>query len=226
MAATFVNDGTTTDPTAPAPVPVLTATTDDGTRVDARHGLLTGPWVSAFWVEVPMPLRSKSNFRRGVRTRAQRGEWGRLKAFEHQLATLVEAACPDAWPLGERDKPLLRRPQVISFIWARTTLDTANLSKSVLDACQDLIFHNDASVRWTSAHATRTGKDKRGLLAFAVIDADADLTALHLAANSLVDAVVPFVAALDADGPLPAPEQELDDTTTPGTVDAQEAPHE
>lgn len=115
--------------------------------------LLDGPWVQAFLVDLDLPIRSKSNFRRS--RQAARSQWASLRDFESDLALLVRMAMPQGWETGQSSAPLPSRPVVVSSIVASTRLDPANLSKSVLDACQDLVFVNDASVKVSLNAGTR-----------------------------------------------------------------------
>lgn len=93
-----------------------------------------------------MPLRSKSNFRRSRRGSTESGAWDRSKVFEESLGWLVRAARPEVWVLGDRDALLAERPVVVAAIAARSRIDVANFSKSVLDACEGVLFVTDASV--------------------------------------------------------------------------------
>lgn len=121
-----------------------------------------GPWLSAFWVELPEVV-SKSNFRRYRPDDREHARWARYKDFEANLRSVLLEARPPGWEVGERRAPLSRRPVVVVSVWARSRLDTANLDKSVLDAGQppkvpavvapyltdrDVpLYWNDASVR-------------------------------------------------------------------------------
>lgn len=119
-----------------------------------------GPWDQAVWFEVPFPIRSKSNFRRS--SGASRGEWARQRSFEDDVRRLATAALPATWERGDPDRPLPSRPVVVVLICARTLLDAANLSKSVLDACEGTVFHNDASAALVSTLAERGRAEQSG----------------------------------------------------------------
>lgn len=155
------------------------------------------PWEQAFVFDVPLELRSKSNFRRH-QGNAGRGAWKAFKDFEANLALLARQARPLGWELGDAERPLPTRPVVVAFVFARSTLDAANLSKSVLDACEGVVFHNDASVRYCATLGVRTRSDSGGLVAFARLapDADAHATlraawALEALASASIDVVEP-----------------------------------
>lgn len=130
-----------------------------------RHGPLTGDlWVEAFWVEVPLVWRSKSNFRRGGN-----GAWAEQSRFEADLTRLVQVARPSTWDAGNPGTPLSDRPVVVSAMWAGTLLDAGNLSKSALDACEGVLYVNDASVRGVASFSSRTSSpsEQSGAIAFA-----------------------------------------------------------
>lgn len=120
-------------------LPVLSTQTASGEA-------LAGPWLCGFVLRTGLPLRSKSNFRRSRRGSGQVGVWERSKAFEESLGWLVRSARPGDWVLGERTVPLATRPVVVAAIAARSRLDVANFSKSVLDACEGVLYVTDASV--------------------------------------------------------------------------------
>ena len=112
----------------------------------APSDALVGPWSQGFVLRAGMPLRSKSNFRRSPRGEQESGAWARSKAFEESLGWLVRAARPDGWVLGDRSSPLEARPVVVAAIAACSRIDVANFSKSVLDACEGVLYVTDASV--------------------------------------------------------------------------------
>lgn len=122
---------------------------------------------SAFWVPVGR-VRSKSNFRRGPHDRS----WQSLRAFEDEVALLLRSHLPDSWELGPSDGPVATRPPVVACVMARTLLDAGNLSKSVLDAAQGIVFHTDASVRSVLELSERGGTGQHGLVGFALAGAD------------------------------------------------------
>lgn len=144
--------------------------------------VLQGPWDEAFTVLVPFTMRSKSNFRRGF----DRDKWNQLKDFESGLSILMRSALPEGWVIGSKDASLSSRPVVINAIYAVSTLDTANLSKSVLDACEGLVFHTDASVRALTAVSDRSSSASWGLVSFARLPASATLEEAANAASVLM----------------------------------------
>lgn len=153
----------------------------------AEFGELDGPWEQAWWFSVPVPVRSKGNFRRSNRRPKQ---WSALVKFEDDIAVLARRACPAGWEMGDISaKRVADRPAVVSFIFARTTLDTANLAKSVHDACQGIAFHRDSSVCYSAELAERTGRDQRGLVAYARL-APGSATPAALAAGAALAAAV------------------------------------
>lgn len=160
----------------------------------ADHGTLTGPWSSAFWVQVPFPLRSKSNFRRG--RQAEGRQWSSLRSFETALATLATAARPSSWDEGDASLPVGQRPAVLVCIVARSLIDTANFSKSVLDACEGVLFATDASVLGVSSLGIRARSDQECVVGFAQVDGAASLDDLTRALNALTSQTAAQAEAL------------------------------
>lgn len=150
---------------APGPVAPLAATSAAGREL--RRGTLAGPWEQAFWVEVPFAVRSKSNSRRGAYDSKAAQDWREHKTFVGELADTVAAAVPAGWVTGDPDEALGDRPVVVALVAARTLLDAGNLSKSVLDALEGLVYVNDASALHCTLVAVRSGSGQRGLVAFA-----------------------------------------------------------
>lgn len=163
---------------------VVVSPSDSSAESDG--GALTGPWGQAFWVAIPIPLRSKSNFRRGQR----QAEWTTHKRFERDLAVLVRSQLPDGWVLGAKNQPVSKRPGVICSVFGRSLLDAGNYSKSVLDACEGIVFHTDASVVHSGAFGIRARKDQRAYLAFARLEPGASLVDVVSATAALNEAVL------------------------------------
>lgn len=120
----------------------------------------------AFWVPLPA-VRSKSNYRH----QRHAGKWDRLRAFEDEVLLTVRAALPDGWDVGDANRPLAERPVVVACVAARTLLDAGNISKSVLDAAQGVVYHSDASVRAVSEFTQRARLDQDGAVGFALLRA-------------------------------------------------------
>jgi Holliday junction resolvase RusA-like endonuclease len=131
-------------------------------------------------------MRSKSNFRRGF----DRDKWNQLKDFESGLSVLVRAALPETWDVGNKDRTLSTRPVVVNAIYAVSALDTANLSKSVLDACEGLVFHTDASVRALTAVSDRSSSASWGLVSFARLPPTSDRGVAAAASAELLNATL------------------------------------
>lgn len=140
-----------------------------------------GPWLSAFMVVIPLPLQSKSNFRR-FKTGSSRSLTG---SFENSVGLLVKAARPEQWLIGDRNSPLSARPLVASYIRGRSNTDVANYSKSVLDACQGVLYVSDASVQSCMATGIR-GVSSSFMLAFAQVPAGSSPALLEEALRDLV----------------------------------------
>jgi hypothetical protein len=168
-----------------------------GTRPDetpVSHGPLNGPWECAFWVAPDFALRSKSNFRR----RRRSAEWSEYRTFEADLRAALTAACPDGWDPGDPAVPVAARPVVVSVVWARTLVDTGNLSKSVNDSAEGTLYHTDATVR---AEATLTDRVRPRapwfVAGFAQLGAGAPPAAVDDALIALIRAVREQVSAFD-----------------------------
>lgn len=147
-----------------------------------RHQDLTSAcFDAAFVVEVPFAFVSKSNFRRA---RAS-GSWATNRSFEDSVAVLVRSARPAMWLTDQPTAPLASRSIVVVSLYARTTLDAANLSKSVLDAAEGLLYVNDAQVAYCSALATRARAEQRGYVAAAQVRAHSDPDVVLAAGHAL-----------------------------------------
>jgi hypothetical protein len=151
-------------------------------------GLLTGPWVEGFWFSPGTALRSKSNFRRGPRQGA--GEWGTLRRFEQTVATTARLACPRSWELGDAAAPVTGRPMIVSVVVARSLLDAGNFSKSLLDACEGVVFHTDASVVASTGLAQRGRLDQGCIAGFARLEPGSDAMQVADAVAALTRLVV------------------------------------
>lgn len=148
---------------------------------DPTDPFLNGPWLSAFMVTVPLSLQSKSNFRR-FKAGSSRGLSG---SFENSVGLLVKSVRPAQWLLGDRDIPVADRPLVVSYIRGKSNIDVANYSKSVLDACQGVLYVSDASVQSCMATGTRGGSSSF-MLAFAQVPAGSPPDVLEEALHAMV----------------------------------------
>lgn len=120
----------------------------------------------AFWIPLPA-VRSKSNYRHMDKGNA----WRKLQGFENEVALSARAALPPEWVLGDKSDSVSQRPSVLCCIAARSMLDAGNLSKSVLDAVQGVIYHSDASVRAVTEIVERTSTDQCGAAGFVLLKA-------------------------------------------------------
>jgi hypothetical protein len=107
---------------------------------------------------------SKSNFRYG-----DTGHWRRNIAFERECSLLLKAALPLGWQVGSQSDDLSKRPRVVVAIAAVTLLDAGNVSKSLLDAAEGVVFLNDASVWAVTQIVSRSRHNQRTAAAFALI---------------------------------------------------------
>jgi len=121
--------------------------------------------LSYFVTSLPQ-VRSKSNYRS---TRAKSGAWREFAEFEKHASLLLRQSMPNDWVLGDAQDTILYRPQVISCVLASTMLDAGNISKSVLDAAESVVYHNDASVRAVTQLIRRSSKGQSGAVGFAMI---------------------------------------------------------
>lgn len=141
---------------------------------------LTGPWDSAFYVELPAKLRSKSNYRKG-----EKG-WGALATFEAVAAGAFAQARPEDWDLGEKRKPLKSRPVVVIAVAATSLLDSTNFTKSVADAMEGVLVLNDASVAGSATLCERAKDNQRCGVAIAQLPPGAGLREQSEALQGLV----------------------------------------
>lgn len=128
-------------------------------------GSLTAPGAShAVWFELPQ-LRSKSNFRRGGNVKS----WNRIQSFEDELAITARSHRPSSWPMGDAASPVASRPAVVAVVIAGTLLDTGNVTKSLYDALEGVLYHTDASIR-AELVVTERVKGGRAFAAFATCE--------------------------------------------------------
>lgn len=123
--------------------------------------------VSSGWPTVVLgvnaAIKSKSNFRTGGRER-----WSQYAAFEDQLRLTFRKHRPSDWqvPAVKTPPPVKDRPRVVAAIWAETLLDSGNLSKSVLDAGERVLYVSDAEVAGDSHLVTRSRDGRRFVVGF------------------------------------------------------------
>ena len=136
---------------------------------------LKGPWGAAFWIKIEDTIKSKSNYRRG-NNKVQ--NWLPYRKFENDLSFIVSTKLPNNWEIGNREQSLKERPIIVAVIIAQSNLDSSNISKSILDACEGLVYLNDASVK-TSITITekplKKNQDNKTILAFASLPPKATL---------------------------------------------------
>lgn len=119
----------------------------------------------AFWIPLPA-VRSKSNYRHMDKGNA----WRKLQSFENEVALSARAALPSSWVLGDKTDSVSKRPSVVCCIAARSLLDAGNLSKSVLDAVQGVVYHSDASVQAVTEIVERASTDQCGAAGFVLLE--------------------------------------------------------
>jgi Holliday junction resolvase RusA-like endonuclease len=135
-------------------------------------------------LDLDFPLLSKSNYRRGVHSK----DWSKNQNFERAVAALALQARPSTWNLGLRTSPLAKRPTVVMAIFATSLLDTANLSKSLADALEGILYHNDASVRMVLSTSNRSASNQCTTVMLALASPGASHTQMRHALDALLDA--------------------------------------
>jgi len=78
---------------------------------------------------------------------------------------------------GDRALPVAARPVVVAAVAARSRVDVANFSKSVLDACEGVLYVTDASVLGVLCIGER-GEGADTLLGFAQLPAGSSAAAV------------------------------------------------
>jgi hypothetical protein len=150
---------------------------------EQSSGELTGPFTQGFYFVVREPIRSKSNYRHAAAAR-RAGSWSQLAGYADRVYLAARAARPVGWQPGSLADPVAARPRIVVFLYGRTLLDTANIDKSILDACEGplsrrgtrtsstgaAVMASDAQVAWLSEMAERTTHNPGVLIAFARLD--------------------------------------------------------
>lgn len=126
-------------------------------------------------IDLDFAIKSKSNFRR-TKSAAHSKEWASQQGFENSLAVLALRARPRGWDMGEPGDKLSKRPGYVILIVARTTLDTANMAKSVTDALEGILFVNDASVRHVACVSERARTAQSATILVSPISASAPIS--------------------------------------------------
>lgn len=126
-------------------------------------------WRSAFYIRTPW-VETKSNFRRTGKGGAGSADWKRNQGFEALVNLELLRARPTGWDLGSPRADVSSRPSVVGFIFATTLKDAANLSKSIPDAAQRVVYHTDASLAYILSGTARRGPDTGCWISFALLD--------------------------------------------------------
>ena len=147
---------------------------------------LYGPWNAAFWIKIEDTIKSKSNYRRG-NNKVQ--NWLPYRKFENDLSFIISTKLPSNWEIGNREQSLKERPIIVAVIIAQSNLDSSNISKSILDACEGLVYLNDASVKATitiTEKPLKKNQDNKTIVAFALLDNEATLEEQVKASTALL----------------------------------------
>ena len=156
-------------------------------KTQSATSLLLGPWETAFSIEINDKIKSKSNYRRGNK---KIQSWKPYKKFENDLALVISTEIPDNWYLGEKEKAVRDRPIIVATIISETNLDSSNVSKSILDACEGLLYYNDASVKITTTvteKPLKRNQDCKTVIAFALLSPYATLSEQIAASKVLLE---------------------------------------
>jgi len=153
------------------------STSTDLTDLFKKHDKV----VSAFAIQIPTPLRSKSNFRRSGSGKT----WNNLVGFELTVAHSVRAGKPGSWVDDFGIKKVADRPVVGVVVAAKSKLDAANFTKSAVDACEKILYVSDASVLGTACIAQR-GVGTEFTLGFVQLEKSSKSSELSLALSELV----------------------------------------
>ena len=130
------------------------------------------PWddLAPVVITVDRP-KSKSNYSSSKRSAANRAKWKAIKSFELDLESRASMAKHRLWPLDYPDLAVSDRPQVCAAIFASCMIDAGNLSKSVLDAFEGVLYDNDAQVRSLQEASVRSFVPGESWLSVAVVGA-------------------------------------------------------
>jgi hypothetical protein len=167
--------------------PTVDPTAEAATEPVAGSAAVTDAAMSRFLLTVPLALRSKSNFRRG-------NTWNTHQEFERSLHLLLRANRPTDWVTSTTDVALAQRPVVVAAIVARSTIDSANFTKSVLDAAEGVLYTTDASVLATVTLAER-GRGTGFMVGFAQLPPGSTITACHAVVADLAASAVAAASA-------------------------------
>lgn len=136
-----------------------------------------------FIVNFKDKLESKSNFR------IKKSDWAVMKRFESMVSAEVSRALPAQWEIGSREDKLIERPKVACALIAAGRVDNGNISKSILDSLEGLVYINDASViSSTSLSASR--KESGFSLGFLLLPRDIELSRVTILQNLLTQEVL------------------------------------
>jgi hypothetical protein len=78
----------------------------------------------------------------------------------------------------------------VAVIISQSNLDSSNISKSILDACEGLVYLNDASVKATitiTEKPLKKNQDNKTILAFASLPPESSLEDQITAATALLN---------------------------------------
>jgi Holliday junction resolvase RusA-like endonuclease len=137
-------------------------------------------------VELPYPLRSKSNFRRGYKDK----DWSNYKNFEKTTQLLLLSTKPSTWVMSDPNLPVSSRKKIVVCIASQTVLDVGNYSKSLLDAAEGVLFFNDSEVTGLTCIGSRSRKNPITVVGFRQLDQTSTIEESNKALGELTENVL------------------------------------
>ena len=137
-------------------------------------------------VELPIKLKSKSNFRRNKSSK----EWLEYKNFEKNVKLFLLSSKPATWVNSLKEDPLNKRMKVVVSIASCSVLDVGNYSKSLLDAAEGALFVNDSEVVSLTCIGKRTLKSDITVVGFKQVDPLAELIEIQEESSMLASKVL------------------------------------
>lgn len=136
---------------------------------DTRSGSFVELAAVNLWIHVPGRVVSKANHRHTTTT-SHSASWASIRAYENEISTELRRARPTNWPRPPHTlPPPAHRTQFVAVIAAATAMDVGNISKSVFDAAEQILYTNDKQVVATSELVHRTVTPPGTLISFAYV---------------------------------------------------------
>lgn len=136
---------------------------------DTRSGNFAELTAANLWIHIPGRVVSKANHRHTTTT-SHSASWASIRAYENEISTEVRRARPTNWPRPPHTlPPPAHRTQFVAVIAAATAMDVGNISKSVFDAAEHILYTNDKQVVAASELVHRNVTPPGTLIAFACV---------------------------------------------------------